>query len=361
MNPKRVARILQAIVLAFLVAALVSEALLYLPPLQAKVEASVAWTPLGNGSWSGTVHVDSTFAGDFSTVALERPTAARSDRIYFYFDANYPISFSDLPDWFGLSQHLVSVALARGLPMDLQVVNTSQMVRILEDPTTTGSTVVFASGILPAPIFSPTQDLIGPWMRAGGLVIWAGDQIGAYSGSPHATFGCGMNDTLGQAGTARLINVSWLENFGSWCPPSQFYNLILFENTTALGLSFDVVYPYTLPGRSFAITKLETGGGLALGGIWENTTNVAYLPEGQGGLLDFASPVSDPIRLSISIDNLWESGTLYRNARIVDEHPFSLVAGGSSQYVANFPPPVAGFTPCLFTVQTDYPAPFAAI
>ena len=363
MNSRMMTRVLQGAILLFVVALLLSEFLLYAPPGRPHVEVSVHWERTANGTLHATVSSHSTFSGDFSSVALERNGSTRSDVVYFYFDPSFPISYSDIPDWFGLSQHLVAVAEARGLPLDLRVVDTAQLEQVLRDPATESSTVLFASGVLPAPLFSASVDRVDPWIRGGGLVVWVGDLIGVYSGLPGQGLSCGSNDTLGVAGTARFLNVSWLYNNASSC--SQHLVLPqteLFLNSTAVGSALGVDYPYGLPGDAFVVSKVELGGGFALGGVVRNTTNVAYVPHGAGGILDFSGPATDPIRLSYSIDDLLQSGILSPGSEVRSSHSFAMTGGTSSGSEFWWPPgtPTALRTPCVFTVQTDYLAPYAS-
>src|SRR4029077_19631259 len=117
------------------------------------------------------------------------------------------------------------------------------------------------------------------------------------------------------------------------------------------GLGVD--YPYGITSHSLRIDRLEAGGGFALGGNWENFTNVAYLPEGRGGLLDFVAPSTDPIRLSISIDNLWQSGVLARHsAPHLASTTAYVTAGGAATARFWFPPDAPGFRSCVFVSQS---------
>src|SRR6185503_1659707 len=91
-------------------------------------------------------------------------------------------------------------------------VDASELVRLLHDVAAARrTTLVMMAGVFPAAVFSTTTDLVGPWMRAGGRLIWGGPAPGLWSAQPHRALIRGPgSDSAGQRGVTRLLGAGFL-------------------------------------------------------------------------------------------------------------------------------------------------------
>ena len=125
--------------------------------------------------------------------------------IYFYFDPTYPSSYSTNQYRFGLSQLIAQLASERGMGLEVVLLTASELQALLVQPPPRSSVLVMASGVLPDTVFGPTFNDVTPWLRAGGVMIWAGDQIGAYSGIPAANGNPPVSMPMGLSGVSQFL------------------------------------------------------------------------------------------------------------------------------------------------------------
>jgi hypothetical protein len=163
-----------------------------------------------------------------------------------------------------------------------------------------GILVIAEGGILPSTVFSNTTDLLGPWLRAGGTLIWAAGPIGFYSQIPAGA--TGPNGTIGPgwAGQSQLLGYPLVDQPLNL---SEQYTPVANPNLTAatpsdlaegLGIQYNGV-PFGAD-----LTEVEVHGGVSLGyetptlpnGVG-GVTSLAYLPVGKGSLFYFGGAVDE--------------------------------------------------------------------
>lgn len=344
----------QVAVIVFLGAILLSETLLYAPPVQERLSFGIQLSYAG-GYVDESDRVSSTFTASLVRSNLVTGPFAPVTTIYFYYDAAYPSSWSSPPNWYGLSQHLEAVASQRGGSLSLIYVNASQLQWMLELPPAPGSALLVASGVLPCTVFTKTQNLVTPWLREGGTLIWAGDKIGTFSGQPNQPLKYPSPANPGPAGTGQFVP---LLDFGS----SSSWFLNQSADSEALGLN----YSYGEPADDLNVTSVASGGGVALGPQAQGFTNLAAFPEGRGRLVYFGAPVTAALdQLSEVVLNGLTSGAFLGNFTLLSSHPFVIEAGHSATFSESLDVrlwALGGTSPsqdCAFVYQSDFVGFFA--
>ncbi len=354
MGEKTAVRGLEATVVVLIVLLLLAELLVYYSPAQPSIANQERLSVESNSTVLVHSELRATFAAHASAVDFARSTNGSFPVIYYYFDPTYPMSYSDLQDWYGLTQHLTVVAGARGYSLHLQLVNAAQLIGLLQDPASVGDLLIMASGILPATIYTGQTNLLKPWLQSGGTLLWLGAQIGFYSGMGGTTSATPGPGTPGRNGTAQFLNLSWLGG-----------NTTLYDGSSPLASDFAFQYPYGIPRVALNASAVANSGGIVLGPVEAGFTNFAEVRVGKGALVDLAAPPYDVVRLSISLVNLLQAGVLVDPPILLDNQTMTLAP--AVPFVTNrwvtFPASLTTLLSaefCRFTAQIDYLATFAS-
>jgi hypothetical protein len=355
----QVLRLVTALVLA---ACISGELIVLAQPALPGISVQDRFSP-GEG---GTVRVQSVDSSG-SPVHLERTVFERgrpldAGPIYFYFDANYPVSYNTVPNWYGLDQHLQVEAAARGVDLSIHIVDAEGLIGLLNSSAQAHPVLIVASGVLPATVWGRTVDVVTPWIKAGGVLLWVGDGIGVYSGHPGSELSCDPSTLLGIDGIRRFFDPLLLEGAPGGCGPARTFSQSVLSGRSQWASAFGLDYPYAVDALLFRDAPLEAAGGFELGAEGNATTNLADLPIGNGTLVDLAGAPVDDVRLGSVLLTLLETGLPTGPAAIVSSTSISLGSGASAQFLGAYSVPLAlDDHLCVFTGQTDYVAAMAVI
>lgn len=344
----------QVTILVFLGAILISEGMLYAPPAEEHLSFDIHLS-YANGYVNESEQVSSTYTASFVRTNLVETRATPVTTIYFYYDSVYPASWATPQNWYGLSQHLGAVASQRPGTLTVTYVNASELRSLLLSPPSPGSALLVASGVLPYTVFSKTQNLVLPWMRDGGVLIWAGAMIGAFSGLPGQPLHYPSPENPGTAGTGEFLNLNLLGANAVW-----------FLNQTATSEALGLNFSYGETGDELNISLVGSEGGVPLGPAADGYTNLAILPEGAGRLVYFGAPVNGLDQLSQTILNGLASGAFLGNFSVLATHAFTIESGQSVTFTESLHvAPWVGAAPfpqqdCVFAYQSDFVGFFAA-
>lgn len=282
------------VAICFLAAALtvgISEILIFDPrPAVSSTQLTVATAGRDPGG-QVTLDVQVNRAGAARQIRLvARTGAARPiNRIAVLVDQTLQSSGSDLRTVKGVYDNLATEATLRGLPFTVTAVDAAGMERLLQDVQRAQDLVVVnPMGVLPANSFSLQRDLLTPWLRAGGRLVWAGDLAGYYSASPGQVLGASP-DNPGLEGN-RLVyggrNVL-LEPF-EWGRQGSA--------RSAPAEALELAYTFTHGGVLSTAAVAAGGGGLG----WLDAggrSSIAWVPDGSGGILTFGGEVRSEVVL----------------------------------------------------------------
>ncbi|MGA8303750.1 MAG: hypothetical protein WA691_04055 [Thermoplasmata archaeon] len=309
----------RVVLVVFIAAIVVAEVLIYAPPAEARISASVDLSKNSNGTYEASYRVTSTFPANVNATATVAAGGAPPADLYFYYDASYPSSWS-YPVWsFGLSYHVDAVLTARGLSPAIVTLDANQLRGFLTDPADARSILFMPTGVIPDTVYNLTTDLLAPWIRAGGTLVWFADTIGYYSGQPNTPLSNPNPSNPGWPGVAQFVNASL---FGS--------SALLYVNETPSSRAYNFNYGFGIPAHGMYTRLVQAEGGEVLGETYGNYTNAARLPLGNGTIDYFSVPMEyDDTELSVSLATMLQSGALTGPFQPVALQSF-FVPGGSS-------------------------------
>ena len=133
MISRKLVAIAKLSVVLFLGVVLVSEALVYLPPVAITGPSVNVQMSLDGNTLFGNDSLSTNYVGVFNQVFYLANGSSSVHFIYYYYDSNYPLAYSDSVDWFGLEEHMEIVASERGLNWIFVTVNADQLAIMLQN------------------------------------------------------------------------------------------------------------------------------------------------------------------------------------------------------------------------------------
>ncbi|MGA8303732.1 MAG: hypothetical protein WA691_04150 [Thermoplasmata archaeon] len=335
------------------VAILVSEVAVYAPPLRNSVSFSVSLEETGS-SIEVNSQVTTSYSGTFQQVGFWLNSSSEIRTIYYFYDAAYGLSFSNIISWAGMQYYLQLAIAARGLPISVVVVDADQLERILSNPLTApGGLLVVASGAFPSTVYSNSSDLVAPWLLDGGRLAWIGAAIGYYSASANTPLSS-AGSVIGTDGVHRFLgNLS----YGPVGP---------LVNSTDGSLALNIAsLTYALTGFGLSTAGVAAAGGQVYGNVAGGLTNAALLPFGAGSVMDFSLPLIEGTEQMIgnAVINMIQVGGAFPSTTLVQVSTHTVAAGTTSSWTATTgtgpsQAPGGPWSYCVFTEQTDVSALF---
>ncbi len=297
-------------------------------------------------SLGGGVNVTGTITASASTspvgvhlVVTGLSWASRPSAVYVYFDPRYPvIGTTFLMN--GLMDHLGSDLRARGLSSAVQSLDAPGLAAFLQ--ANTSGVLVVPTTALPSNVFSKSVDLLTPWIRRGGTLVWVGELIGGYT----------VNATVEPVAWNSTLNLQWAGEqriFGSplvgGAFPTGSIGTVRSAATGPLGLVYNLD---DYGAESDAVTRM---GGLSLGWVGsgiENLshpyvstkTSIAAVHVGNGTVVLLGDTMNGPSLspgglegVSHDIAQILASGVAYTDYRLTDFLSQTYVVSGTGSTV----------------------------
>ena len=158
--------------------------------------------------------------------------------IYIYYDDAHPSVGSRRSGIPSFGDHLGSNLLRAGVDSSIVYVDANGLRDVFL--TLEPAIVIALSGVFPNTVLTNTTDLVGPWLRSGGILFWAGATIGYYSSS------------AGQASVARLGPLRQESILGFVASSTPFSSSISAESDTTLSSALSLRYNQIQWGYSLA-------------------------------------------------------------------------------------------------------------
>jgi hypothetical protein len=273
-------------------------------------------------------------AGRFRVVTVRGGRCSDVTGIFVLADENHrflaPRNLVD--DFIG---HFAEALARRKILKELKLVRAEELKAILaQTAAAPGRVVVNPTGALPVTVFSRSTDLLSPWVRTGGVLIWLGGPFAYFSavrGSGPISESEGIHP--GEEGVARFFNP---EIVGP--PPPGLRLNQPSEYAAALGLSYEVASRG--PFRTAAVLRM---GGKVLGYLGSGVTNIAAVPVENGYVIHFAGELEEGPSLAEDVAQIiwttvyctdqieWREHRLRRFASVQGE--MALEGGGSDPAV----------------------------
>jgi len=240
---------------------------------------------------------------EFAAVSVAAPTRDRD--ISIFTDLSYPASGSSTSTILGFPYHLRSEAQLSKYRGTISTIDAQVLATQLRDTARAPRRIIVVlSGAFPRNVLSPATDIVTPWVRAGGVLVWGGDVIGYYSALPHVA----LNDldpaNLGMRGPIDLLGPASVRLSGDGD------SLGTLPSATAQGLGLLYDRTASAVSTNFAITH----GGDALG--WDDGAfnSIALLPRGAGRYIVFGGGIDSEAVAAQDLMRILSSGVMDSNA-----------------------------------------------
>ena len=217
-------------------------------------------------------------ASEIRVLLIAMNESWRIPRIVFYLDPAYPVA-APLERINGLIDHLRPALSERHFAGHLEIVDAEGLRATFLSPER--AVVVMATSVFPDTVFSRSVNLLTPWLRAGGILVWSGDLIGAYvAHRGQASVSWNDSTTLRWDGEKQIFGGPVIGNLTG--PPAD----PIARTPTADAL--DLEYPIARSGAN--LTLMQNRSWLPLGVIYGATfaaSSLSWIPVGGGGVLLF--------------------------------------------------------------------------
>lgn len=297
---------LQVGVVVVLLALSASQLVIYSPPI-AGIERTLAVNAsiVASTSTSTTIDVEVTHASSdkqLRLVAFPLSSAPPQQReVYVYSDSAYPIASVAPTVAQGVFYHLAGELLIRNYSRPVVQLNTSDLLDLLRATGEAKNTaIVMMTGVAPAEAFSRRADLIGPWVMAGGLMIWGGATIGYYSARAGSSLVNSSSISYAEMGPSVLLG----KGVATFPWVTQRAGSTASAYATALGIKYSFTSAGIRGGMALAL------GGRLIGWLTGQFSSVTYLPRGQGGYLLFGGEIQDEATLASDLAQILLSGVI---------------------------------------------------
>ena len=342
-------RLLEGGIVVTLVGLLVGELLIYAPPIQRQAQAGSLEVMVQRGaasSRSGGLQVKVTYGASDQELRLvafpvSGPVMTRS--IFVFDDARYPTAGVNSTSVQGVFDHLKGELSIRRYSEPILPVTVEGLSDVLRaTDRATGRAVLVMTGAFPAEVLSQAVDLVSPWVRAGGLLVWGGGAIGYYAGirgQPLLAIASGLS--LREKGPEQLLGKGMIRF--PWIPQR------IADTPSQIGAALDIRYQFASAGVVSRAALAQ--GGQILGSTVGPFSSVTYLPRGHGGYLLFGGEILDEASVAQDLSQLLLSNVLYakgpvavKQVHLHDLAPSSVVswdlpfAGDSPEVLLAFDP-----------------------
>jgi len=281
----------QYVAIAILIVLLVSEVIWYSPYTHPK-EGSFCVLDVVQNSEGGLTNVTITYQLNANlpldvTVLVTPVKAVPPDPdlpIYVFYDKNYPTVGTDWILSAMLQAHLKAELYLRGYSAEVRLADAEELEDILSKNES--AIVIMASGAFPSNIFSKKTNLVKPWIKSGGILIWFGWFPGWYSvekGQGRDEIKDDMPQNLRQDGPSQL----GLEGLFEFVVLNK--SLVVAEEHSPLSELIDTTY--NLIHQAPLLDRVDAKSGLALGktgGEPERLrSSISMIPVGEGEIIIF--------------------------------------------------------------------------
>jgi hypothetical protein len=206
--------------------------------------------------------------------------------VFVFYDTDYPTLIGT--DWI-LSTVLLGELRAdlylRGYSSGVSFANASELENIMSENKS--AIVVMAAGGFPSCVFSKETNLVKPWIKSGGVLVWLGDYIGWYvfeKGMKKEQITYNMTQNFQTNGSIELGLEGFFDYYPSVSAPKAG------NYSSPLSDILDTTYDYIQYAP--LVHMVEAAGGLTLGkiggeGEFKFRSSISMVPLGNGKIIIF--------------------------------------------------------------------------
>ncbi len=219
-------------------------------------------------------------------VAAPVSSLSPSRPVYVYFDNRYQSLGNDPRGWTGVVDHLPAELRLRGYSGPVQIVNATALRQVMTQNST--STIVIPSGAFPDSVENATVDLVGPWLRSGGTLVWMGGAFGYYTArQPQVIDQLEGGIAEGTSAETRILGYPLVT---TTLPGTARIASLPTSFSEALNLTYADVWVAPTMGL------LRSVGGVALGYVQNSSdtarSSISRIPAGAGKIFLLGGPVT---------------------------------------------------------------------
>lgn len=305
-SPKSEFKWLEGLVALLLVGVSSAEIVIYSPAVQRAIpRLAVTVKAIDSTDRASSLDLSITHGPADSTIRLVAfPLSDRSTRqrsIFVFDDSDYSTANVDQAAGDVVLYHLAGELALRHYSAAISGLTANGLRDVLVATDEASSrTVVMMTGVWPASVFSRSLDLVTPWVRSGGLVVWGGATIGYWSATAGQPLSLSTKFDYGESGTQLLLG----KGVAVYPWVNQRVGTVRSDFATALDISYKSASAGIL--RDSATPR----GGLSLGWYSGQYSSVTYVPLGTGGYLLFGGEIIDPESVSRDLLEVVLSGAL---------------------------------------------------
>jgi hypothetical protein len=205
--------------------------------------------------------------------------------IFVFYDTDYPTVGTDWILSTVLLGDLRAELYLRGYSSGVSFANALELESIMSENKS--AIVVMASGGFPSCVFSKEINLVTPWIKSGGVLVWLGDYIGWYvleKGMKKEQITYNMTQNFQTNGSIEL----GLEDFFDYYPAESAPTVGNYSSplSNVLDTTYDLIQ------YAPVVHMVESSGGLALGkiggeGQFKFKSSISMVPLGNGKIIIF--------------------------------------------------------------------------
>ncbi len=218
-------------------------------------------------------------AAPVSSLSTDRP-------VYIYFDNGYQSLGNDPRGWTGVVDHLPAELRLRGYSGPVRIVNATLLRQVMTQNS--NSTIVIPSGAFPSNVENATVDLVGPWLRSGGTLVWMGGAFGFYvAHQPQVIDQLEGGIAEGTSAETRILGYRLVT---TTLPGTARIASVPTSFSQALNLTYADVWVAPTMGL------LRSVGGVAMGYVQNSSdtarSSISLIPAGAGKIFLLGGPVT---------------------------------------------------------------------
>jgi len=237
---------------------------------------------------------------------------SKNRNVYIYYDPNYELFEIDKQKVLAIINFLKTEFRIRRYLSQIEIINADNLKKfLLDNDTPKSSILIVPTGAFPNNIYSIYHNLVKPWVKKGGILIWTTSCFGYYSAFKKDSL---LRNSLHPQKLGEIY--FWGTNIINY---QSRYEKGIFKSKIGAILSLE--YPFLYRGVNIKKEKLLNG--KTLGYIQNSTTSVGVIPLGEGKIIIFGGfipRIKYSHVIAIDISKIISSGVLNGDIKVYKKY-----------------------------------------
>ncbi|MHA1469871.1 MAG: hypothetical protein ACTSSP_04845, partial [Candidatus Asgardarchaeia archaeon] len=283
----------------YIVLIIISEVMIYSPTLTTTVNFKILYYDRNSTTYEINTYY---FPLDLNVIFFSSNNQQLRN-IFIYYDEAYQVAGVTRKCALGIVSQLPVELKIRNYSGEVFIINATTLRDLLQNLNTANQSIlIVTTGAFPDTVYSKEENIVKPWVEAGGILVWMGDTLGFYS----ATM---SKERLNYSDPKHPKEDGLISFFGSKSIiiPSKWGSVAFNDSTYSKALALK----YSFISRGVNITEVELRGGKILGKITSSVTSIASIPLKKGNIIIFGGEALDARTISKDIAQIISSGVLF--------------------------------------------------